>query len=347
MKKVLALLLAALMTLLAGVPALASGATAAPTTTVTACTEIGREYTPRVANVLRAAWTINQTTLTWGQSFSFNDIVGERTAEAGYEAAENGRGVRVYGGGVAQAASTLYLALMNLPEGCVTFDELSFYGDLYAGSYVESGEEAVLVDFTNEIDFAFTSNTPGQMVIEMWVSEGWLYCSVSVSPAGPGNWFTQADGMPQATLVASAQIFSGLDEDMLANIALAAGSIYDTTLTKNDVFSFNEIVGPRTWEWGYVRALNGRGAEVVGGGVAQVASVLWLCVKELDGFAVIEKATYGDRYNQTYVENSADAIVTDYSADTDFAFRYTGEGSVTIYTWLDGGVLNCEIYRTW
>ena len=34
----------------------------------------------------------------------------------------------------------------------------------------------------------------------------------------------------------------------------------------------------------------------------------------------------------------------DYNAGVDFAFRYTGSGSLTLYTWVDDGALYCEIY---
>ena len=70
-------------------------------------------------------------------------------------------------------------------------------------------------------------------------------------------------------------------------------------------------------------------------------------VPELEPYArrvtVVEKSTYGKRYNQDYVENASDAIVTDYSADTDFSFRYTGDGTATIYTYVEGDSLRCDI----
>ena len=69
-------------------------------------------------------------------------------------------------------------------------------------------------------------------------------------------------------------------------------------------FSFNGAVGARTAERGYQSALNGRGARVVGGGVAQAASTLYLALQQVDGISYDEKKTYGSRYNQDYVESS-------------------------------------------
>ena len=50
--------------------------------------------------------------------------------------------------------------------------------------------------------------------------------------------------------------------------------------------------------------------------------------------------------DRAYVASSSDAIQVDYGAEIDFVFRYTGEGYVTIYTWVDDGVLRCAVYRT-
>ena len=105
------------------------------------------------------------------------------------------------------------------------------------------------------------------------------------------------------------------------------------------------VVGPRTQSYGYESATNGRGVRVTGGGVAQVASVVWLAVKDVSDISIVEKSTYGKNYNQDYVASSSDAILTDYKAGTDFSFRYNGSGSITLYTYVDGNMLYCDIYR--
>ena len=104
-------------------------------------------------------------------------------------------------------------------------------------------------------------------------------------------------------------------------------------------------MGPRTGENGYVAAVNGRGVTVTGGGVAQVASAIWLAIKNCDGIAVAEKSTYGSKYNQSYVASSSDAILVDYSSSRDFSFRNTGDAPLTICTYIAAGELVCEIYR--
>ena len=145
--------------------------------------------------------------------------------------------------------------------------------------------------------------------------------------------------------MAAASIWIDGNDALYNNILHAASSINDTVLSRGDLFSFNDSVGPRSEKHGYQPAVNGRGVKVVGGGVAQVASVIWLAVKNMDGVAIVEKSTYGSRYNQSYVSSSNDAILTDYSNGTDFSFRNTGSTPLRISTYVDGNVLRCEIYR--
>ena len=119
----------------------------------------------------RAALTLNQTYVAPGASFSFNATVGPRTKEAGYVRAMNDRGVKVVGGGVSQVATTLYLALLNLTPGSVSFDEVTFYGKDFTAGYIPDGEYAVVTDYKNEKDFCFTNRTDKSLLLEMWFQD--------------------------------------------------------------------------------------------------------------------------------------------------------------------------------
>ena len=302
------------------------------------------------ANIALAAEAVDGVRVAYGESFSFNDIVGPRTQARGYVPAINGRGVEVTGGGVSQVATTLYLALLDVP-GSIQFDELTTYGSRFRAGYVADGSLAVVTDYSADTDFRFT-NYASDMLIRMWISDDQLYCSVSLGGGGAaqGGWFDgwsapAPTAVPREMQSVSARIPLGGDAGARENAALAADSVYDTTLVNGGVFSFNQVVGPRTEDYGYVDGVNGRGVQVTGGGVAQVASVIWLAVRDMTDVAVIEKSTYGKKYNQSYVQNSADAIVTDYAAGTDFSFRYTGQGYITLYTYVQDGMLVCDILR--
>ena len=331
MKRLLATLLAAALLMgMAACPAALAAGTANARTPMASAGEGTRN------NMIKAAEAINGTRLAKGEIFSFNETVGPRTKAQGYVTGKNGRGAKVTGGGVAQAAATLYLALLQIP-GDIRFDEVSTYGNRFTGDYVSDGDLAVITDYSAGTDFRFT-NKGDDLEIEMWVAGGNLYCSITQED---DDWFDDEDDD-----ALSARIPWGDEDGILNNIELAAESVYDTTLGEDDVFSFNDIVGPRTGKYGYVKGTNGRGARVMGGGVAQVASVIWLAIKDSDDFEIIEKTTYGKKYNQDYVESASDAIVTDYSADTDFSFRYVGDGYATFYTYVEGDYLRCNVVIT-
>lgn len=293
-------------------------------------------------NALLAAAAIDGLQLPFGATFSFNDIVGPRTESAGYVPALNGRGVEVVGGGCAQAASALWMALCGLAPGAVSFDELSFYGDRYVGSYVPDGSQAVLVDYENGCDFRFTNLFSGALTISFARENGALVCTAAIDDA-PAAF----SAPPSAPVSASGgvEIVCGGDPAVIHNVSIAAASVHDTVLSYSDLFSFNNVVGPRGEAFGYVPAVNGRGVEVVGGGCAQVASALWLMIKDSPDFAVVEKATYGANYNQTYVASADDAVCVDYGSGQDFVFRYVGPGAVTLYAAVEDGVLKVSFER--
>ena len=307
----------------------------------TASTSLEDASSRQVKNIRLAADAIDGVEVEYGETFSFNEIVGPRTKSEGYVSAENARGVTVTGGGVAQVATTLYLALLRLGDQ-VEFTRLSTYGPRYQDTYVSDGSKAVLTDYSGGTDFAFV-NRAGEMTLEMWASDSALNCVITVEDRDDDAWFDDWSDAPVGTRTVSARIPIGGDSDTRENVVLAAQSVDGVRLEGGDVFSFNEIVGPRTKKYGYGPGTNGRGIRVTGGGVAQVASVLWLAVRQMDDISIVEKSTYGKRYNQDYVDSSADAIVTDYKEKKDFSFRYNGDGAITFHTYVDGDDLCCDV----
>ena len=97
----------------------------------------------KLNNIELAASSLNGITVPQGATFSFNDIVGPRTAAYGYQRAANGRGARVTGGGVAQCATTLYLALQQL-DADVEYLSRKTYGSKFTDNYVSSGSDAIM-----------------------------------------------------------------------------------------------------------------------------------------------------------------------------------------------------------
>lgn len=264
------------------------------------------------SDALKAAKQIHSISIDPGSAFSFNNSVSSPDSE-----------------GACSVATVLYLALRK--SGAVSFDELSYNSD----------KTGILV--SSDHDFRFTNLAPGALHITFKTSGDSLICSIAIDEAQAR---TESAAYAPPKLMKhgnTASIVCNGDPAQLSNITLAAGSIYDTTLASGDVFSFLSVIGPTAAEFGYQPATDGRGQTVAGGGVNIVASALWLLIQDRSDFAVVEKSTYGKHYNQTYVEKSADAILTDYASAADFSFRYTGDTSVTFYTAIEDGVLSVTI----
>jgi len=505
----------------------------------------------KLNNLRLAAQAIDGLEIPAGNSFSFNKVVGPREKRRGYRKALNGRGVEVTGGGVAQVASTLYMALLDMGRN-VDIDPVKTYGNRFTDDYVQNPSLAVVTDYDADIDLSFT-NLSDDMVIDMWLDDDNLWCVISVGqqsglavsesgksdkttgdpydegsldflddygkydkddsdlitddddpydsglitddddpygtdlitddddpydtglitddddpydsglitddddpydsglitddddpydsglitddddpygtdlitddddpydtglitddddpddsglitddddpydsglitddndPYGTGlmtddrDWksrdpdtlanddkyyyapglmteeddYYTTDYLSDSTVATgttdsrqgSARLYCGGDKDVLHNVSIAADCLSDTVLDSGASFSFNDVVGPRTQKYGYRRAINGRGAKVIGGGVAQVASALWLAVKDNGNVDILEKSTYGARYNQRYVDDEDDAILTDYASGKDFRFRYVGKRNLVIYTYVQDGWLYCDVYE--
>ena len=305
----------------------------------------------QLSNIARASELLNGVDLGYGATFSFNETLWPLTEYNEFVPALDGRGEEVLGGGVAQVATTLYMALLKVP-GRLSLGPLAFYGDAFIGDYVDSGAMAVRTDAADGYDLRFT-NYADDLTLSLWMDDAALHCAVSLGASEVSeDWFdswnapvtAEVTNRPGDRRIAAVSLDCGDDANVLHNVDLAADCVYDTTLAANDVFSFNEIVGPRTSKYGFKPAVNGRGVEVTGGGVAQVASAVWLAVKDLDEVSIIEKSTYGKKYSQHYVANSSDAILIDYNEGRDFSFAYNGDGAITIYTWVEDETLYCEVY---
>jgi len=119
----------------------------------------------RNINQGRAAELINGTLLKPGETFSFNDTVGERTAANGFTVGyviQNGVLVEDLGGGVSQVVTTTYNAAFFAGMKDVEHKPHSFYIDRYP-----MGREATVA--WPSLDLKFKNTTPYGVLIEAWV----------------------------------------------------------------------------------------------------------------------------------------------------------------------------------
>lgn len=132
-------------------------------------TEYGSISSPeRENNIVLATKSINGKILMPGDTFSFNDIVGERTAERGYQAAPVIIGDKVdsgLGGGICQVSSTLYNAVIRANIKSVERTHHSL-----PSHYVKLGMDAT-VDY-GSLDYKFKNTLKYPIYIEGDASGG-------------------------------------------------------------------------------------------------------------------------------------------------------------------------------
>lgn len=128
-------------------------------------------YNPtRTKNLELASKAINGTILKPGEEFSFNKIVGERTADKGYGPAGvyvGGRTENQLGGGVCQVASTIYYCTLK-----ADLKVTERYEHQYLPAYVPWGMDATI--YWGYLDYRFVNNTEYPIRIDAKVSDGYV-----------------------------------------------------------------------------------------------------------------------------------------------------------------------------
>ena len=131
--------------------------------------------TGRTTNLRLACEAIDGTVLNPGEVFSFNAVVGERTAEKGYQPgiiyADGGASEKELGGGVCQVASTIYYCTL-----VADLEVVERAPHMYTVSYVPSGMDATIYWGSKDYKFKNTNSTP--VMINATVSNGYVRISL-------------------------------------------------------------------------------------------------------------------------------------------------------------------------
>ena len=128
----------------------------------------------RASNVALAASKINGTVLKPGDTFSYNETIGDTTLANGYKVApvfENGKTSQGVGGGVCQVSSTLYSAVLYADLKVVERRNHSL-----TVAYVPKGQDATVS--YGAIDFKFANDT--EYPIKIAASTGGGTVTVSI-----------------------------------------------------------------------------------------------------------------------------------------------------------------------
>ncbi len=119
------------------------------------------------------------------------------------------------------------------------------------------------------------------------------------------------------------------------NISLATEAINNHVVFPGETFSFNEVVGKRTRERGYLSApviVRGELSEDIGGGICQVSSTLYNAVDHA-GLNIVQRYSHSRRV--PYVPRGRDATVSWYGPD--FVFKNDLNQPILIQAKIYGG----------
>jgi len=135
---------------------------------------IGRGYSEfagsiagRIHNVALAASRINGVLIPPGETFSFNDAVGDISAATGYQSAyiiKEGRTVLGDGGGVCQVSSTLFRAALSAGLPIVERHAHAYRVHYYEEGGFKAGLDATV--FSPSVDLKIKNDTPSHILIQ-------------------------------------------------------------------------------------------------------------------------------------------------------------------------------------
>ncbi|MCB2305161.1 VanW family protein [Clostridium estertheticum] len=137
-------------------------------------TNFGSSSEDRATNIALATGSINGKLLMPGDVFSFNDVVGERTALRGYKAAGVIIGDKLeqgLGGGICQVSSTLYNAMLS--TSIVSVERIHH---TISSGYIPKGQDAT-VDYGN-LDYKFKNTFEYPIYIEGFLSNGNIHFNI-------------------------------------------------------------------------------------------------------------------------------------------------------------------------
>ncbi len=131
--------------------------------------------------------------------------------------------------------------------------------------------------------------------------------------------------------------FNAGDVGRTKNIALASKKINGTILAPGEIFSYNDVVGERSYSEGYQTAkvyINGESVDGLGGGICQVSSTLYNAVVYAN-LEIVERLNH--QLTVSYVPLGRDATV-DYG-NIDFKFKNSTAYPIKIVCTAENGVM--------
>ncbi len=133
----------------------------------TGYSEFAHSIPGRIHNVTLAAARVNGVLVKPGETFSFNNVLGDVSALTGFQPAyviKEGKTVLGDGGGVCQVSSTLFRAILNAGLPVLERKEHAYRVGYYEQGGFKPGLDATV--FAPSVDLAFTNDTPSYILIQ-------------------------------------------------------------------------------------------------------------------------------------------------------------------------------------
>lgn len=201
-----------------------------------------------------------------------------------------------------------------------------------------------LINIIDEVKGIRLKNKELEEYIKNIINEKYFERINIQAPVEEISAFVTADMLaPIDTEIASYSTgFASSPMERARNVELAAKAINGRLLMPGDIFSFNDIVGERTKEKGYMTAPvieDGDFKSGLGGGICQVSSTLYNVVLK-SGINPIERKSHS--LPASYVELGLDATVS--WGSIDFKFENTLDYPIFIESYTENKMLHINFY---
>lgn len=199
----------------------------------------------RSSNIVLAASKINGKVLKPGETFSYNETIGDTTIANGYKVApvfENGKTSEGVGGGICQVSSTLYSAVLYADLKVVERRNHSL-----TVAYVPKGQDATVS--YGSIDFKFSNNTDYPLKISAATGGGTVTVSLIgtkrenertvnlkhniISTTQPTNHETQDPNMPSGTKKVTSAGKTGYVVDTIKTVSENGVEVSSSRITRS------------------------------------------------------------------------------------------------------------------
>ncbi|MEA4965895.1 MAG: VanW family protein [Oscillospiraceae bacterium] len=220
-------------------------------------------------------------------------------------------------------------------------DLTSLYNDLskeVADAYYDAEKHEIVEE---QIGYGFDLAAANQKVA---MAEDGEVLKIQLEEIQPEVTKAHLEEIYFADVLSSWQTVASGNYNRVTNLTLACKGINGTVLAPGEVFSYNDTLGQRTKEKGYLEAgayVSGKSVTEVGGGICQVSSTLYYCAL-LANLDITVRSCH--MFTVSYLPLGLDATVN--WGTQDFQFKNDTEYPIRIEASVSGGMVNVSLIGT-